>query len=378
MPIAIGARMCSQVIDIRQSFASLRLEKKLRHREISKFLGITEAELIDAHVGMSKLTAMKSPHLARAIRLKKPYCELISQIEELGEVLALTRNEYGVHEKVGTYQHVSKQGEVGVVHGDLIDLRLFYKYWEFAYAFEEGKGDALQRSIQFFDEFGTAIHKIFLLPTSEYDYFEQLVDGFSDVNQDSGIHVQEKLQDTYSCKATFPEDFSLEEFKHDWSRMADTHEFFDLLKKHGLNRLQALQSIGNHYAQTLTQSSMRQVFESAKEQKISLMIFVGNRGAIQIHTGPIYRIVDVKSWFNILDPRFNLHLDIEKIQQIWLVRKPSQDGVITSMELLDNQGEMIALVFGERKLGEPELPAWRHLVEGALEDQSNQELSMAD
>jgi putative hemin transport protein len=155
-------------------------------------------------------------------------------------------------------------------------------------------------------------------------------------------------------------------------------EFFDLLKKHRLNRLQALQCIGNHYAQALTQSSMRQVFESAKDQKISLMIFVGNRGAIQIHTGIIYRIVDVKSWFNILDPGFNLHLDIEKIHQIWLVRKPSQDGVITSMELLNNQGEMIALVFGERKLGEPELPAWRHLVEGALEDQSNQELSMAD
>jgi putative hemin transport protein len=71
-------------------------------------------------------------------------------------------------------------------------------------------------------------------------------------------------------------------------------------------------------------------------------------------------------------------LDIEKIHQIWLVRKPSQDGVITSMELLDNQGEMIALVFGERYLGESELAAWRHLVEGALEDQSNQELSMAD
>ena len=85
--------MCSQVIDIRQSFASLRLEKKLRHREISKFLGITEAELIDAHVGVSRLTAMKSsPHLARATRLKKPYCELISQMEGLGEVLALTRN----------------------------------------------------------------------------------------------------------------------------------------------------------------------------------------------------------------------------------------------------------------------------------------------
>jgi putative hemin transport protein len=377
--IAIGARMCSQVIDIRQSFASLRLEKKLRHREISGFLGITEAQLIDAHVGISKLTAMKSsPHLARAIRFKKPYSELIFQIEGLGEVLALTRNEYGVHEKVGIYQHVSKQGDIGVVHGDLIDLRLFYKHWEFAYAFEEGKGDALQRSIQFFDEYGTAIHKIFLLPTSDHEYFEQLVDDFSDMNQDSGIQVQEKLQDISSCNVTFSEEFSLEKFRHDWSQMSDSHEFFDLLKKHGLNRLQALQCIGNHYAQPLTQSSMRQVFESAKEKKIPLMIFVGNRGAIQIHTGIICRVVEAKAWFNILDPGFNLHLDIEKINQIWLVRKPSKDGVVTSVELLDGQGEMIALVFGERHLGEPELAAWRHLVEETLDDQTNQELSMVD
>lgn len=371
--------MCSQVIDIRQSFASLRLNKKLRHREIARFLGITEAELVDAHVGVSKLTAIKSsPPLARAIRLKKPYPQLIAQMESLGEVLALTRNEYGVHEKVGVYEHVSQQGDIGIVHGQAIDLRLFYKHWAFAYAFEEGKEDALQRSIQFFDEFGTATHKVFLLPDSDHAYYNNFVDDFSELNQDSGIQVQEKGLSISSCQFTLPEKFSMDEFQRDWSQMTDSHEFFELLKKYALNRLMALKVIGNHFAQALTVSSMRHVFEEAKEQKIPLMIFVGNRGAIQIHTGVVQKIVDAKGWFNILDPGFNLHLDIQKIDQIWLVRKPSKDGVITSMELLDDQGEMIALVFGERQLGQPELTAWRNLMEQTLDDQSNRELSMVD
>ena len=107
VPIFIGGRMCGTVNDIRKSFASLRIDRKMRHREIAHFLQITEAELVDAHVGVSKLDAMQSsPNLARAVRLKKSWPELIQFIEKFGEVMALTRNEYGVHEKIGAYKTV--------------------------------------------------------------------------------------------------------------------------------------------------------------------------------------------------------------------------------------------------------------------------------
>jgi putative hemin transport protein len=370
--------MCSQVNDIRQSFASLRLDKKLRHREIAHFLQITEAELVDAHVGVSKLASIKaSPHLARAIRLKKPWHEILGALEGLGEVLALTRNEFAVHEKVGVYNQVSLQGDVGLVHGDL-DLRLFYRHWEFAYIFEEGKGNSLQRSIQFFDESGMAVHKIFLSTDSNHFYLDELAEMFADSNQDSGILVQDKSQVLPRSQFELPADFSLDNFRNDWSELQDTHEFFDLLKNYQLTRLQAIQQIGRHYAEPLTGASLKAVFSDAQQFEVPVMIFVGNRGVIQIHTGLIHKVLEAKAWFNILDPGFNLHLDLEKIDHIWLVRKPSQDGVITSMELLDQYGEMIALVFGERKPGDPELASWRSLLEGVLEDQVNQELSMAD
>ena len=63
--------MCSTFHDIRKSFASLRVEKNHRHREIASLLNVTEVELLDSHVGVTKLESIKSfPNLARAIRLK--------------------------------------------------------------------------------------------------------------------------------------------------------------------------------------------------------------------------------------------------------------------------------------------------------------------
>lgn len=39
-----------------------------------------------------------------------------------------------------------------------------------------------------------------------------------------------------------------------------------------------------------------------------------------------------------------------------------QDGVVTALELFDARGETIAMLFGARKPGEPERPAWLDLM----------------
>jgi putative hemin transport protein len=57
---------------------------------------------------------------------------------------------------------------------------------------------------------------------------------------------------------------------------------------------------------------------------------------------------------------------MDYIAQAWLVRKPTDDGIVTSVELFDGSGEVIAMFFGERKPGNPELPAWGTLVSELL------------
>ena len=70
-------------------------------------------------------------------------------------------------------------------------------------------------------------------------------------------------------------------------------------------------------------------------RRTPIMCFVGNPGCIQIHTGPIYTLKVMGPWFNILDPTFNLHLREDAIHQGWVVRKPTRDGIVTSLELFD-------------------------------------------
>lgn len=56
------------------------------------------------------------------------------------------------------------------------------------------------------------------------------------------------------------------------------------------------------------------------------MIFVGNPGCIQIHTGPVHNIKAMGPWLNVLDLDFNLHLREDEVTQVWKVGKPTRDG----------------------------------------------------
>jgi hypothetical protein len=67
-------------------------------------------------------------------------------------------------------------------------------------------------------------------------------------------------------------------------------------------------------------------------------------------------------WLNVLDPGFNLHLREDLIASAWIVRKPTADGVVSSLELFDAGGCTIAMLFGERHAGQAEQPAWRALL----------------
>ena len=89
------------------------------------------------------------------------------------------------------------------------------------------------------------------------------------------------------------------------------------------------------------------------------MFFVGNPGIVQIFTGQVANLRRTGPWMNVLDTGFNLHANTESIRCWWLVRRPSADGIITSVEAFNADGELVLTVFGERKPGIPESELWR-------------------
>ncbi|MCH8622652.1 ChuX/HutX family heme-like substrate-binding protein [Undibacterium sp. TS12] len=355
---------------IREQFSALRREKKARHRDIAQTLAISEGELIAAHAGTpAAAAATVSPaateQLLHATRLRAEWPDIIAAIEELGEVMALTRNESCVHEKTGVYRKVSHNNHVGLVLGGEIDLRIFYQQWAHGFAVSEQASNDQQNSLQFYDASGTAIHKIFMKPQSNLAAYQALVARFAAAEQATGIQP-------LAAPAKVPEladkDIDVTGFRQAWASLRDTHEFFGLMRKFAVSRTQALRLAETQFVQQVDVSSCQDLLQAAASENVPIMVFTGNTGMIQIHSGPVSKIAKMGPWINVLDPGFNLHLREDHIASAWVVKKPTIDGLVTSLELFDAEGETIAMFFGERKPGKPELCEWRALIDNLLSE----------
>jgi len=264
------------------------------------------------------------------------------------------------------YSNASKgPHNIGLVLGGAIDLRLFYAQWAHGFAVRERLSDgALQQSLQFFDAAGQAIHKIFMRPGSILSAYGELVGRFADTDQETGLTPGAAWQEP----AEKPDaEVDVAAFRAAWASLRDTHEFFGLLKRFGVSRPQALRLAEPRFAKELPASSAHELISRAAQEGVSIMVFVGNPGLIQIHSGPVQKVAVMGPWINILDPGFNLHLREDHIASVWAVRKPTVDGLVCSLELFDAEGRQIAMLFGERKPGQAERCDWRALLDSIAE-----------
>jgi putative hemin transport protein len=329
------------------AWQQLKAEKKLRNREAAKALGVSECQLVASAVGRN------------TTRLDGDLREIIRQAPGLGHVMALTRNEACVHEKDGCYANVSADGHVGLVLGDEIDLRLFFSQWRYAYAVEEESSPAIQRSIQIYDASGVAVHKIYLRQASDVQVYRGLVEELAASDQGPG----ETIEPPRNSDAERPDtEVDVVDFRQAWRHMQDTHEFFGILKRFNVTRPQALRLAEPEFAYSTEKLVITALLQAAAFQELPIMIFVGNAGCIQIHTGKVINIKCMGPWLNVLDPGFNLHLREDMLAQSWVVRKPTADGIVTSLELFDATGRTVAMLFGKRKPGTSEMQEWRTLI----------------
>ncbi len=321
------------------------LEPKLYPRDVAARLQITEAELVALDEGQG------------ATRLRPDWSALLGGLHELGPVMALTRNDDGVHEKTGTYGPLEGEAHVALFVGEAIDLRLFLTGWSFAWAVgEEGE----RRSLQFFGPDGGAVHKIFATDATDPDAWAALIARHAAPELPPPAVVPAE-----PAPAVRPDgEIDAAGLNAGWDALRDTHHFFGLLKRFGVSRTQALRLAGPERARPVSPGALRVVLEQAAADALPIMVFVGNRGCIQIHTGPVRTLRAAGPWFNVLDPEFSLHLRETAIDTAWVVHKPTDDGVVTSLELFDRAGGQIATLFGRRKPGLPEDPHWRAILAG--------------
>ncbi|BCX69230.1 hemin-degrading factor [Pseudomonas izuensis] len=336
-----------------QNWQQLRAEQSgLRARDAAAKLGVSEAELTASRLGTD------------AVRLRPEWAALLPALGELGYIMALTRNEHCVHERKGVYADVTVMGsgQMGMVLSPDIDLRLFLSGWASVFAIDETTARGPQRSIQVFDRQGVAVHKVYLTATSKEAAWAPLIERFRAEEQSTELDLQ-PLPEAKPPRADT--DVDVTALRSEWSQLQDTHDFFALLKRNEVARTQALRLAGHEWAEPLATVELTKVIEAAGQGEVPIMVFVGNKHCIQIHSGPVSNLRWMDTWFNVLDPNFNLHLKTTGVTELWRVRKPSVDGIITSYEGFDADGELVIQLFGVRKPGIPERDDWRALAETA-------------
>jgi putative hemin transport protein len=336
--------MSTTTISLKEQYENNKAQNpKMRIRNIAEQMNVSEAQLLAIRVGEG------------VTLLQSSFPEILNEIINLGQVMGLTRNDAVVHERKGIYDNMSFHGPMGLAVNPDIDLRLFMMHWKYGFAVTEED----RKSIQFFDKSGAAIHKIYLTNESNQEAYDVLVNKFKSKEQVSELAVEAyplapvELPDT---------EIDIVSFQEGWNTLKDTHDFFGLTKKHRTTRTQALRLAPEGFVQQVSNDSTRKALIMAAEREIPIMVFVGNRGCIQIHSGEVTKLMEAGPWYNVLDPMFNLHINETAIDTSFIVKKPSADGIITSLEVFDKFGEMIVQFFGKRKPGIPELKEWSALV----------------
>jgi putative hemin transport protein len=326
----------------------------IRIREAAADLGSSEAELLATTIGEN------------TVRLAGHWPDMVKRFPELGRVMSLTRNNGCILEHKGAFQKVNTFGRgdhtMGTVIGP-IESRIFFQAWHVAFAVKQKKQGRELVSLQVFDHSGEAITKIYLQEQSNTDAFEKLMNDFASADQSP-----EQFTKKYT-EGSFNRDVNKDAMLADWAGLEDTHDFFPMLKKYNVHRYHAVELAAGKFSYRIDPSSIETMLQRAASEKLPIMIFAGNRGNLQIHQGKVktIRLIErghtgEEKWLNVLDPDFNMHLRMDHVKKVWVVTKPTKDGVVTSVEVFDDQHNLIVQFFGLRKPGIQELEGWKNLV----------------
>ncbi|HYF87692.1 ChuX/HutX family heme-like substrate-binding protein [Azospirillum sp.] len=288
------------------------------------------------------------------LRLEVDWPAVLPRLDVLGPVRVVTANRAITHEKVGRFGNVSGNGHAIIVLNREIDLRIFPRHW-CRTAYDPAVGAILIRNAA--GQPVHAIHRTADTDAAAWDAFldEHRADGDLADEVESG-------EPPVQTVATVPADIDVAGLRAAWTAMADVHEFHGMLKRFGVARLDAMRLAGGEFAREIPLTAVTGLLESARGDRMEIMIFVGNAGCIQIHTGTIATLRTDGALLGIDDPGFRLHVDTARLSSAWAVFKPTDKGGITTVELYNAQGENCAILCGQRDEDKPERTEWRTLA----------------
>ena len=287
-------------------------------------------------------------------RLRMDMEAIFGGLTRVGPVTSRTGNAVAIHEADGPVEHYLHDERNAMVRGRHIDTRLIPKH------FVHALGSAT--SLRFLDAHGDAMQTI---ETREETYGETWRALVASLATDDHAFDPEPAPPPAPLH---PEpDTVRDALAEDWRGMVDVLQIGPILKRHGVRRDQALGLLGD-MAWALPHHALDTLLQDAVETGVPLMCFVGSRGCIQIHSGPLAETSRDGDTLHAAAPHFRLRVATHRLASLWAVRKPVRRpdaaGHVTSVEGFDAEGNLALQFFGTRRPGHDERSEWRDLVEG--------------
>jgi len=326
-------------------------------------LGLSAAEILATDVRKNVIRLRDGGDAAYAILLR---------LHELGRIRASSRNESVSINVIGTTRPpreipATEEREARKFPGYFgppIDLRPSFSNWQFSFAqitfTREGQ---VRRSLQFFDGQGRAVQTLTIDTLDGIPAFEKIVEEFRAESQSPDLAL---LPEEPDPEPRADADVEVPSLIAAWDAITDVHQFSSaVLAKHDVTRLQALRLAGPERAQRLASpDALLGLLKAAADTQIEIMAFVSNSANTQIFTGTINEpqrghmgSITVKD-----DQGASLSIQPSGIDQIWLVKKPSSIGTLSTVEVYNAAGEVIVQFYSKREPRKPESEAWRALL----------------
>jgi putative hemin transport protein len=280
--------------------------------EAARGLDVAEAELVAALCGDG------------VFRLDPPFGDLVRALPALGRVRALTRGPHAAIETRGGYPP-PELGCAGLA-GD-VGARFRLEQWAYGFACDEAAALDGAPALLFYDGRGEPVHEVHVEPDTDRRAWAKLVDVFASFDQSSGVTIPFASADLLRPRA----DLSA------WLRQADD-------------------------ARPVARDAVTVVLETVRREAIPVSLAVHSAGVVHRFSGLLHGVAVASTRIDVRAPWAHAWIATDRVAEVWLVHRPSLDGPVTALHLLDGRARVVASIGAARCPGTPESEAWARLV----------------
>ena len=301
-------------------------------------------------------TTVSTSHTASkegTIPLRGNWAKIVDSITSGGAIRASTQSGGVTIEQTGTVYEFDIRGEgtMGSVVQDDLDLRLLFRHWV------GGLVHPAHTTVDFIDATGAVCVSLHAADDSTRNAIEAAANQFRGPTLDVPVAP-------IRPSPRNDEDVDRNALLADWRAMQNVHHFEAMLSKHHIGRLQALRLAGPEFARALSTKAFGALLAKLGKDGQEIMVFVANRGMVQIFSGPTDEKKRARNGWEIAHRQTKLYVPDTTLYKIWLVNKPTAAGIITSLEFVhEDNDQSVASIFGRHPHGEAQPSEWLELLE---------------